>query len=50
VFEKTPINQLFIKQLYKTGTTYDYNQLTIFDLYPDSSEKKYKPKIIHLGI
>jgi transposase len=32
VFEKTPINQLFIKQLYKTETTCDYNQLTIFDL------------------
>jgi transposase len=32
VFEKTPINQLFIKRLYKTETTCDYNQLTIFDL------------------
>ena len=32
VFEKTPINQLFIKQLYKPETTCDYNQLTIFDL------------------
>jgi transposase len=32
VFEKTPINQLFIKQLHKTETTCDYNQLNIFDL------------------
>jgi len=32
VFEKTPINQLFIKQLYKTETTCNYNQLIIFDL------------------
>jgi len=32
VFEKIPLNQLFIKQLYNTETTCDYNQLTIFDL------------------
>jgi hypothetical protein len=32
VFEKTPINELFIKQDYKNNTTVDYNQLTIFDL------------------
>jgi transposase len=32
VFEKTPINELFIKQDYKYNTTQDYNQLTIFDL------------------
>ena len=32
VFEKTPVNELFIKQDYKNNTTQDYNQLTIFDL------------------
>lgn len=32
MFEKTPINELFIKQDYKNNTTVDYNQLTIFDL------------------
>jgi len=30
LFEKTPINELFTKQEYKTNTTQDYNQLTIF--------------------
>jgi len=32
VFEKTPINELFIKQDYKNNTTQDYNQLNISDL------------------
>ncbi len=32
LFEKTPINELFIKQEYKNQTIQDYNQLTIFDL------------------
>jgi len=32
VFEKTTINELFIKQHYINNTTQDSNQLTIFDL------------------
>lgn len=32
LFEKTPINELFTKQNYKTNSTSDYKQLTIFDL------------------
>lgn len=32
LFEKTPINELFTKQNYKTKIPADYNQLSIFDL------------------
>lgn len=32
LFEKTPVNKLFIKQDYKPKTLADYNQLSIFDL------------------
>jgi len=32
LFEKTPINELITKQNYKTKSTDNHNQLTIFDL------------------
>jgi len=32
LFEKTPINQLFEKQIYKIKEQDDYNQLKLFDL------------------
>ena len=32
IFEKVPINQLFGEDEYTNGTTYDCNQLTLFDL------------------